>query len=178
MAHNKLIMLCFCVMAAAAISPIKAQAPFPSEPESVSKLVNFPNWMAGAWIAVDGLMWTEEYWTAERGGIMLGAARSGKGDVLHIWEQTQIRAGSDGKLAFFAMPRGSQPTEFPLIEQSATSVTFANAAHDYPQRIRYWREGSGLKAEISLMDGSKAFGWSYQPLGEAQAGGEARAGPL
>jgi hypothetical protein len=33
---------------------------------------------------------------------------------------------------------------------------FENAAHNDPQRIRYWREGDVLKAEISAIDGSMA----------------------
>jgi hypothetical protein len=40
-------------------------------------------------------------------------------------------------------------------------VTFFNVAHDYPQRIRYWREGDVLNAEIALKDGSKPMRWVY-----------------
>ena len=68
-----------------------------SAPKMAQKM---PTWMMGAWIEQKGESWTEEFWTAPRGGIMLGAARSGKGDTLQIWEQTQIRPGKDGKLAF------------------------------------------------------------------------------
>ena len=42
------------------------------------------------------------------------------------------------------------------------SVTFVNTANDYPQRIRYWREGPLLKAEIALEDGSRARTWTYK----------------
>jgi hypothetical protein len=44
-------------------------------------------------------------------------------------------------------------------------VTFVNAVHDYPQRIRYWREGEEMFAEISLADGSKPVRWRYRRLG-------------
>lgn len=126
---------------------------------------NLPGWMMGAWVEQKGDTWTEEFWTHPRGGIMLGAGRTGKGDKLQIWEQTQIRPGKDGKLSFFAMPRGAPPSEFPILAQTADSITFANPAHDYPQRIHYWREGKLLRAEISLIDGSNASGWTYQPMG-------------
>jgi hypothetical protein len=36
-----------------------------------------------------------------------------------------------------------------------------NAQHDYPQRIRYWRDGKYLIAETALADGSKAQRWRY-----------------
>jgi hypothetical protein len=39
---------------------------------------------------------------------------------------------------------------------------FANPAHDYPQRIRYWLEGNALNAEISRIDGSKTVRWTYR----------------
>ncbi|MGY4397037.1 hypothetical protein ACVWZA_002228 [Sphingomonas sp. UYAg733] len=37
-------------------------------------------------------------------------------------------------------------------------------AHDYPQRIRYWREGKILNAKISLSYGSKRMRWSYSAM--------------
>ncbi len=49
-----------------------------------------------------------------------------------------------------------------LLGAVALTALFANAAHDYPQRIRYWREGETLNAEISLLDGSKAMRWQYK----------------
>ena len=55
--------------------------------------------------------------------------------------------------------------EFALSGQGTRMIEFANPGHDYPQRIRYWREGDTLNAEISLMDGSRASRWSYSPLG-------------
>ena len=129
--------------------------------------VSFPDWMAGSWIEEKDEQWAEEYWTAARGDIMLGVARSGKGARLAMWEATQIRLNKDGKLALYAMPRGAPASAFPVAGQTATSITFENKAHDYPQRIRYWRDGELLKAEISLADGSKAFGWTMQQMRES-----------
>ena len=44
-------------------------------------------------------------------------------------------------------------------------IVFANPQHDYPQRIRYWRDGMDLNAEISTMDGSQAVRWHYRRQG-------------
>lgn len=125
-----------------------------------------PGWMAGAWeqAGADG-RWADEYWTPPRAGIMIGAARIGRGDTLGIFEHTRIIRRDDGTLVFIAQPRGGPPAEFPMLAADAAMIEFANAAHDYPQRIRYWRDGKRLKARISLMDGSKPHEWDYAPMG-------------
>lgn len=122
---------------------------------------SMPGWMAGAWQQVDGDRWTEEYWTAPRGGLMLGAGRSGRGEALREWEATRIQIGEDGKPAFIASPEGGSPTRFALVSAGPTEIVFANPAHDYPQRIRYWRDGAALMAEVALADGGKARQWRY-----------------
>ena len=49
-----------------------------------------------------------------------------------------------------------------LVEADGSSITFVNAGHDYPQRVRYEVTASGLEAEVSLADGSKSNKWSYR----------------
>lgn len=126
----------------------------------------FPGWLAGAWsIAGASGSWTEEFWTHPRGGLMIGASREGRGNELRSWESIRIQRKPDGSLAYIPMPNGGSPVEFPMVRQDERSIEFANPAHDYPQRIRYWREGDTLHAEISLLDGSRANTWSYAPMG-------------
>lgn len=123
-----------------------------------------PDWIAGAWAEAKGDNWTEEFWTPMRGGIMIGAGRSGKGAVLTSWEQPRIERGTDGVLTYWGSPSDTKPVPFRMVSSSATEIVFANPAHDYPQRIRYWREGKFLNAEISLMDGSKPVRWNYSAM--------------
>jgi len=128
-----------------------------------------PDWMAGSWRqgggeGVDGA-WTEEFWTAPRAGQMMGSGRSGTGAALDSWEHMRIARGPKGAVSFYAMPQGERASEFPMVSRTATSIDFANPAHDYPQRIRYWREGGTLNAEIARMDGSKAVRWTFAPVG-------------
>ncbi len=123
-----------------------------------------PEWMAGTWAMEDGATWADELWTDPRGGLMLGLARMGFGPQLRSWEVTQIRQKADGSISFIAQPNGRPPTEFPLVLISAEAIEFANPAHDYPQRIRYWRQGKLLMAEISKIDGSEAMRWNYRPV--------------
>jgi hypothetical protein len=80
-----------------------------------------------------------------------------------------MRITVDGRrLVFHAEPPGQAATDFSAKapEAAERGVTFINAAHDYPQRIRYWREGEMLMAEISLADGSKAVRWVYQRVSQ------------
>ena len=63
-------------------------------------------------------------------------------------------------------PEGGKETIFPVLEQGVRDISFANPDHDYPQRIRYWREGRLLMAETAMMDGSNAQNWTYAPAGQ------------
>ena len=58
--------------------------------EEPPQKVAMPAWMAGCWEHKGADSWTEECWTAPRGGIMLGSGRSGTGGVLDSWEVMQI----------------------------------------------------------------------------------------
>jgi hypothetical protein len=123
-----------------------------------------PEWMGGCWIQEDGPKWTEECWTAPRAGTMLGSGRSGGGATITSWEANQMLPDSSGKLVYWASPHGGMRVAFPMVSRSATEIVFANPAHDYPQRIRYWRDGAALNAEISLLDGSRAVRWHYSAM--------------
>ncbi|QUT04128.1 hypothetical protein KFK14_13350 [Sphingobium phenoxybenzoativorans] len=125
-----------------------------------------PAWIAGGWTGAQGDEWVEEYWTPPRAGLMLGGGRAGKGETLSSWEAMRIARSANGMLTFYAMPEGKAAVAFPMVDQSERSITFQNSRHDYPQRIRYWREGDRLMAEISLADGSQVKSWSYTRAGE------------
>ena len=128
-----------------------------------------PVWLTGCWEQESASGWTEECWNDPRAGIMIGNGRSGSGETLKSWEVMQIEliAADDDpavvKMTFFGAPGGQNRTPFTWVPTSEPGVTFVNEAHDYPQRIRYWREGRELVAETSLIDGSKAQRWRYQP---------------
>jgi hypothetical protein len=130
-----------------------------------------PAWMAGCWEQRSDDNWAEECWTAPRAGIMLGSGRSGTGGVLNSWEVMQIELVETDDpviepITFYGAPKGQNRTAFAWDRnRKATEITFVNAGHDYPQRIRYWREGKDLMAETSLADGSKAQRWRYTPMG-------------
>jgi hypothetical protein len=123
-----------------------------------------PGWLSGCWAEQKGPNWTEECWSGPRGGIMLGGGRNGRGEELRSWESMQIEQAPDGKLTFYAAQKGAARVGFPAETVGAREIVFVNREHDYPQRIRYWREGMDLIAEIGLADGSKASRWHYKRL--------------
>jgi Domain of unknown function (DUF6265) len=123
-----------------------------------------PQWMTGAWSRSQGENWAEEYWTTPRGGIMLGASRSGRDEKLTFWEHMRIVRQDDGKLVFWAIAGDQKPVRFVAVRHAANEIIFDNPDHDYPQRIRYWRDGEQLKARISLIDGSKAGDFAFGPV--------------
>jgi hypothetical protein len=129
-----------------------------SEPARVDDL----GWMAGDWVREADGRWTEESWTRPRGGLMLGHSRSGRGETVREFEYLRVQAGADGTIAYVAQPGGRAPVAFALVRHDAASATFENAAHDYPQRIHYAREGDGLTATISRLDGTQAMRWDYR----------------
>lgn len=119
-------------------------------------------WLAGQWVREADGRWTEESWTSPRGGVLLGHSRSGRGDALRAFEFLRVQAGADGVPAYIAQPGGRAPVAFALVRRDGMSATFENAAHDYPQRIIYVRDGDTLTATISLIDGSKPMRWTFR----------------
>lgn len=122
-----------------------------------------PAFLAGCWEQqrTEG-RWTEECWTDPRGGLMIGSGRNGRGDKIVNWEWMRIERGSDGTPTFYGSPMGAPAVAFKASEADAKSITFVNASHDYPQRIRYVVADTGLDAETSLADGNKPMRWSYR----------------
>lgn len=120
-------------------------------------------WMSGRWEtqAAQG-RWTEEVWSAPRGGMMLGFSRSGANEAIREFEFLRVAAGADGVPAYLAQPGGGPAVAFRLTAHSRTSATFDNPGHDFPQRIRYVRTGNMMVATISALDGSNAMSWTYR----------------
>lgn len=124
-----------------------------------------PDWMAGCWEQQTAKAWTEECWTTPKGGVMLGSGRTIVGGRLQDWETMQIMLPDQktgAGMVFWASPRGGARTAFAWSPGGAEGLTFLNTAHDYPQRIRYWRDGKLLNAEISMADGSRPMRWTYR----------------
>lgn len=119
-----------------------------------------PEWMVGSWCTEAGDERTCERWGPPAGDVMLGTSQTVKGGRTVSFEFLRIVAGETGP-SYVAQPGGGAAVTFRAVAHGDRSITFANPDHDYPQRIRYWRDGEALVAEISLSDGGKAMRWRF-----------------
>ncbi len=125
-------------------------------------------WLVGEWCTEpkNGAA-TCETWKPMDKGKMHGVGTTRAGTFVKTNEAMTIIVNESGTV-FHAEPAGQKPADFPMrkFDPAARSVVFEDATHDYPQRVRYWREGETLMAEISLLDGSKAMRWSFHRIPE------------
>ena len=124
-------------------------------------------WLEGRWVGEKDGIASEEFWTSARGGALLGLHRDVKGDALLSWEFFRVEKTPKG-IVYFASPRSAPPTPFTLVESGPERAVFENLAHDFPQRILYWRDEAGaLHARIEGPQGSKTVSeewtWTKQP---------------
>ncbi len=123
-------------------------------------------WLAGSWAGADGGVQHEEHWTAPRGGSMVGVHRTIRDGRMAGFEFLRIEE-RDGVLVYLAMPNGRSPaTAFPLKSLAGERVVFENTAHDFPQRVIYWKDGASLHARIegARPDGTPgSVEWTWAP---------------
>jgi hypothetical protein len=119
------------------------------------KLIDRAAFMKGCWERRAGTRLVEEQWMAPRGGMMLGMARTVRGDTLVEYEQVRIFE-RNGRLVYAAQPSRQAPAEFESTSFESNSIVFANPAHDFPQRISYRSSGDSLFARVEgTMNGQK-----------------------
>ena len=123
------------------------------------------SWMAGSWSGAARGVEMEEHWTSPKGNSMVGIHRDiGKGRTVSF-EFLRIEQ-QDDRIVYLSMPNGRSPaTSFPLKEVTGTRVVFENPAHDFPQRIIYWKDGNDLRARIEGTINGKAASeeWRWSP---------------
>lgn len=123
------------------------------------------DWLVGTWRMRDGETVTEEHWRPLQGSTMLGSSHTFGGERTLAFEFLRITAAR-GQIGYVAMPGGKAATTFLLQNLGDGVVEFANAEHDYPQRIRYERTEKGVTATISLLDGKKAQAFVFERVVE------------
>ena len=115
------------------------------------------DWLTGCWQETTSA--THEVWSRSEGGYLFGYSVSYSGGEPNFFELMHIAPGEPPVLN--AYPRGIGPSAFPLILQDENEAVFANAEHDYPQRIHYSRTEGGLTATISRLDESRAITFTF-----------------
>ncbi|MEM7458241.1 MAG: DUF6265 family protein [Pseudomonadota bacterium] len=115
------------------------------------------DWFSGCWRSLDGS--TREIWSTSEDGHYFGYSVVLNAGKLVFFEQMRIDPAD--MPVFNAYPRGAGPSAFPAVAVTENSITFANPEHDFPQKIKYVREGDQLKAVISLIDDTRQGHFNY-----------------
>lgn len=116
-------------------------------------------WMAGCWEQKNGDRTTIEMWMPPAGGLMLGAARTVRGDRVVEFEQVRLHLEGN-QLTYTALPSGQSQASFTASSFDESGFSVENPAHDFPQRIIYRRRGAdSLVARIEGpgTDGTRGF---------------------
>ena len=128
---------------AAALLAFLAHAAFAQASPRVASL----DWLAGTWSQASSGGTVTEAWLGPANGLMVAVNLTTGSGGRKSFEFLRIADTADG-FSYYASPGGRPPVEFPLKELGARRVVFENAAHDFPQRILYWREGDALVARV------------------------------
>ena len=116
-------------------------------------------WLTGCWQNASGEI--REVWSASEDGYYFGYSVAMQDNQVVFFEQMRIDPGPSP--IFNAYPSGLGPSAFPASETANSSITFANPDHDYPQKIRYARDGDNLNAVISRIDDGAQRHFNYRP---------------
>jgi len=116
--------------------------------------------MTGCWIFEANGRRVEEHWLAPAGGSLLGVGRTVAGGKTTEYEFLQIRDLPEG-LTYIAKPSNQAEAKFVISSRTADEIVFENPAHDFPQRIRYRRDGDTLRARIEGTMNGKALGIDF-----------------
>ena len=107
------------------------------------------SWLAGCWMTPDKS--SQEVWVIDSDRSLAGFGVAISDSTVGFYEVLGIKQSDDGTWTYTAHPSGQGSASFLAVEISENSVVFANPDHDYPQEIRYRREGNQLHATISLL---------------------------
>lgn len=105
------------------------------------------HWMSGSWIEETERGTVAETWIGPRDGMMAAVNFTTRRSGPPQFEYQRIADTPTG-FTYYAQPGGRPAVEFAMKEVGEMRVVFENAAHDFPQRILYWREGEALRARI------------------------------
>ena len=120
-------------------------------------------WMSGSWVQDKPGEKVSETWLGPGNGMLAGVNLTTWTGGRKTFEFLRIADTPTGP-SYFASPGGRAPVEFKLKEAGDKRVVFENAAHDFPQRILYWREGDLLVARIEgkIRDKERSEEWRFK----------------
>lgn len=125
------------------------------------------SWIGGDWLSCAQGEIAEEHWAGPSAAGWVSVALTRSADKA-TYEHARIGPiAGEGGWAFHVSANGAPTVVFRLTRLDGLSAVFENPAHDFPKRVRYWREGDLLKAAIDAGDG-KGPSWSYHRRGAGE----------
>ena len=110
-------------------------------------------WLVGCWVSTDKS--AQEVWVVDSDQSLIGFNVVFSDNKVGFYEVLSIKRNEEDSLVYTPHPLGQQSASFAATEVAENSIVFTNPDHDYPQEIRYAREGNRLYATISLLGGAK-----------------------
>jgi len=106
---------------------------FAAEPTAIDRLA----WLSGCWSTDGREPGSGEQWTKPAAGTLLGVSRTVRNGRTVAYEFMRIEETESGSLILVATPSGQDTNTFELADIAEHEVTFADPAHDFPQRVIY-----------------------------------------
>jgi hypothetical protein len=122
---------------AALLFSLLASAPAGAQSRSISD----QQWLIGCWERARPSGRMVEAWSAPVAGVMVGISTSIRDTTLRVLERLRLFYRAD-TLIYEASPARQPMNEFRSTRISAEELVFEDAAHDFPQKIRYRRIGT------------------------------------
>lgn len=164
MAVNSRLRLAWRVLTICLALPMAVPTPLGAQ-TAATPAVSALAWLAGSWAGRDGRDDHEEHWTAPKGGAMVGMHRTMRDGRMVEFEFFRIEE-QNGRLVYLSQPGGRSPaTPFTLTTLAGERAVFENLAHDFPQRLIYWKDGDALRARIegTVNGKERSMEWRWTP---------------
>ena len=127
-------------------TPAAATPAAPAPATAAAVALSDLSWLSGCWRGSVNQREFREHWLPLRGNLLIGAGHTVTQDRTQDFEYVRIEPRADG-LHYVAQPSAGKETAFRLADRQVdgpdTIFTFANDAHDFPQRIVYRRGTEG-----------------------------------
>lgn len=122
-------------------------------------------WFEGSWISCSDGVEVIETWSRD-GEVLAGVNTTRRNaDAEPSIERMRLVVHEGGGASFFALVADQPETEFRAPEANAARLVFENAAHDFPQRVIYERDGDDLVARIEgeIEGAAESMDWRFRP---------------
>jgi hypothetical protein len=100
-------------------------------------------WIEGKWNGTTGEMNFFEDWQPLAGKVLNGRGGAFVGTDTVFSEKVRIEEREDGVYYVATVKENSAPVDFKFTGYNKDSIVFENPAHDFPQRVIYFRGSAG-----------------------------------